>query len=351
MKKKKLARRRGRVIVAMSGGVDSSVAAAILKNRGYDVIGIFMLMHKNSDFQDAKIIAKKLEIDFKILDVRKEFKKRVVDYFIQEYKKGRTPNPCVECNKWIKFRFLIEKALQLKADYVATGHYVRPRRIGLGPTRLLTAKDTKKDQTYFLWTLNQKQLKKSLFPVGDYTKTQIRAMAKKFDLSVFEKKDSQEICFITDIYEFLSSRIPTNKGPIITIDGKKMGEHKGLIFYTIGQRKGIEIGGVGPFYVVDKDFKKNALIVAQGDFNQALYKKEMIVKNVNWLRLDLLAGRNKFRCKIKIRYLHKSVPATVFKVYGSKFKVLFTSPQRAITPGQSAVFYLKDEALGGGVIE
>jgi len=372
MKKKKPACRpasqrgeRGRVIVAMSGGVDSSVAAALLKNRGYDVVGIFMKFWKQPGIKDenkccsaeaqmdVRRVAAEIGIPVYFLDVRKEFKKRVVDYFIQEYKKGRTPNPCVECNKWIKFRFLIEKALQLKADYIATGHYAKIKFVNSKPIRysLMTAKDTKKDQTYFLWTLNQKQLKKSLFPVGDYTKTQIRAMAKKFDLSVFEKKDSQEICFITDIYEFLSSRIPTNKGPIITIDGKKMGEHKGLIFYTIGQRKGIEIGGVGPFYVVDKDFKKNALIVAQGDFNQALYKKEMIVKNVNWLRLDLLAGRNKFRCKIKIRYLHKSVPATVFKVYGSKFKVLFTSPQRAITPGQSAVFYLKDEALGGGVIE
>ena len=173
-------------------------------------------------------------------------------------------------------------------------------------------------------------------------------MAKKFDLPIYKKPDSQEICFVNNLGDFLKQYIKTKPGPIITIDGKKMGEHKGLIFYTIGQRKGIEIGGVGPFYVVDKDFKKNALIVAQGDFNQALYKKEMIVGSVNWINKP---KKFPFKCKIKIRYLHKSIPATIYQIRATRYKILFSAPQRAITPGQSAVFYLKNEVLGGGIIE
>lgn len=339
--------RKGKVIVAMSGGVDSSLAAALLKNRGYDVSGVFMRMHNKSNPKDAKIVAKKLGIPFYVIDAQKEFKKRVVDYFISEYKKGRTPNPCVECNKHIKFKILFDKMIELKADYIATGHYVRPRRIGLGPTKLFIARDRFKDQTYFLWQLKQEQLSKTIFPIGNYTKPRVREMAKKFKLSVFNKKDSQEICFTTNIYEFLRSRIHANEGPIITNDGKKIGEHMGLAFYTIGQRKGIEAAG-GPFYVVGKDFKKNALIVAQGDFDKALFKKEMIVKNVNWInKPNLPAGRQEFpfRCKVKIRYGHKAVPCIV-----SKLKIKFLRPQRAITPGQSAVFYRGNEVLGGGVI-
>jgi len=333
VKKSKPACRRGKIICAMSGGVDSSVAAAILKTRGYDVVGVFMLMHKNSNPHDARIVAKKLGIKFKIIDVRREFKKRVVDYFVSEYKKGNTPNPCVECNRWIKFNFLIREMLKQKADYVATGHYAKTKN-----KKLFTAKDTKKDQTYFLWRLNQKQLSKIIFPLGDYTKEQVRGMARKFNLPVAEKKDSQEICFAVPRRSFARAKA----GDILTTEGKKIGEHKGLIFYTIGQRKGIKIGGIGPFYVVDKDFKNNALIVAQSDFNEALYKKEMIVKNVNWISKP---KRFSIHCNVKIRYGHKAVPCVV-----SKTKIKFLNPQRAITPGQSAVFYLKNEVLGGGVI-
>jgi tRNA-specific 2-thiouridylase len=346
-----------KVIAAMSGGVDSSVAAAILKNRGYDVVGIFMKFWKQPGIKDenkccsaeaqmdVRRVAAEIGIPVYFLDVRKEFKKSVVDYFINEYKKGNTPNPCVECNKYIKFRFLVDTAIKLKADYVATGHYARIKK-----GKLLTAKDTKKDQTYFLWTLNKKQLDKILFPIGDYTKTEVRAMAKKFRLPVFDKKDSQEICFInTDIQDFLSRNIKAKSGDIITTEGEKRGRHKGLVFYTIGQRKGIKIGGIGPFYVVKKDFKDNALIVGQSDFNEALFKKEMVVKNVNWVSGKPYNGK----CKVKIRSMAKVVPARIMNCESrikNCVKVIFNENQRAITPGQSAVFYLKDEVLGGGVI-
>jgi len=316
-------------------------------------------------------VAKNLGIPLKILDVRKEFKKRVVDYFINEYKKGRTPNPCVECNRWIKFKFLMEKMMELKADYVATGHYARIIQNAKCKMqndnskckiyKLLTAKDKQKDQSYFLWTLTQKQLKKILFPIGDYNKKEVREMAKKWGLPVCEKRESQEICFIpdADIRGFLESRIHAEKGDILTIDDKKLGEHEGLAYYTIGQRKGIKIGGIGPastrqpslggpFYVVDKDFKRNALIVAKSEQAVELYKKEMEVEKVNWIRLDSRRradARQGFRCRIKIRYLAPSAPATI-----KRNKVVFDKKQRAITPGQSAVFYKRNEVLGGGII-
>ncbi len=385
-----------KVICAMSGGVDSSVAAALLKKNGYDVIGLFLVMGNNQRAKDAKKVAKKLNIPLKILDVRKEFKKKVVDYLVEEYRKGNTPNPCVVCNQWIKFRFLLKKMLALNADYVASGHYARksearspksetnskgpnhPKPTKIQNSKLRTAKDKQKDQTYFLWTLTQDQLKHVLFPIGDYTKEEVRAMARKWELPVYEKKESQEICFVnTNIYKFLKSRIHANKGPIITTNGEKVGEHEGLYLYTIGQRKGIKIGGIGPastrrpslggpFYVVDKDFKNNALIVAQSDFSEALYKKEMRVGGVNWTRLDSQRpastrgeradARQGFRCKVKIRYLTPAVPGIISRIITNKgtnkykYLVKFDKKQRAITPGQSAVFYKKNEVLGGGII-
>jgi len=344
-----------KVIVAMSGGVDSSVIAAILQKNGYDVVGVFMRMHEKSNPGDARTVAQKLKIPFMVLDVRKEFKKRVIDYFIKEYKRGNTPNPCVECNPQIKFKFLVDLATKMKADYVATGHYAKVKN-----GKLFIAKDIKKDQTYFLWQLNQKQLSKIIFPLGDYIKEEVRGLAKKWKLPVAEKKDSQEICFIdTNINEFLRKRIKTNKGPIITKDGKKIGEHKGLIFYTIGQRKGIEIGGTGPYYVIKKDFNKNTLIVSNSQ--KDLLQKEMMVKNLNWLSGKSFNGK----CKVKIRSMAAMVPAKIMKhvtrnMKQKNYRIIFDKPQRAITPGQSAVFYLPavasakegkgNELLGGGVI-
>lgn len=342
--------KKKKIITAMSGGVDSSVAAAILKEKGYDVIGVFMKFWKEPGKSrenlccsaeakaDARKIANKLGIPFYVFDFSKEFKKRVVDYLIDEYRKGNTPNPCVECNRWIKFKFLIDKAITLKADFIATGHYAR-----IKDGKLLVAKDKQKDQSYFLWTLKQDQLKRTLFPIGDYTKRQVRAMAKKLDLPVYQKKESQEICFIpdSDVNKFLKKRIGIKKGPIITIKGDKIGEHQGLAYYTIGQRRGIKVGGIGPFYVIDKDFKKNALIVAQSDFSEALYKKEMRVKGINWINKVKLP----LKCNVKIRYLTPSVPAVI-----KENRVVFNKKQKAITPGQSAVFYKGSEVLGGGII-
>ena len=357
-----------KVLVATSGGVDSSVAAAILKKNGYEVVGVFMRMHDKSNSRDARKVTQKLKIPFRALDVRKEFKKLVIDYFIHEHKIGNTPNPCVECNPQIKFKFLIDLATKLKFDYVATGHYVRPRRISLGLTRLFIAKDTKKDQSYFLWQLTQKQLSKIIFPLGDYTKEQVRELAKKWKLPVHEK-ESQDICFSSnaDARGFLKSQIHAERGSIITKDGKKIGEHKGLPFYTVGQRKRIEIGPprlakasrreageTRPYYVVRKDFKNNTLIVSQSQ--KDLLQKEMFVKSVNWLSGKPFSGK----CKAKIRSMAPMVLCQIFKIQNSKFKIRFIKPQRAITPGQSAVFYLPrrstakagkgNELLGGGII-
>ncbi len=403
----------------MSGGVDSAVAAALLKQQDYSLIGVFMkfwpgrlvsrleagrlaprrgsgrgseLFNRccSSEAESrARQVATILDIPFYVFNFEKEFKKRIVDYFLREYKQGRTPNPCVNCNKEIKFGLLMDKVLGLGADYVATGHYARLRREIRNPTqsydgsphrmigakseirnykyKLFRGKDKTKDQSYFLWKLNQKQLKHILFPVGEYTKTQVRNLAKKFNLPVLDVPESQEICFIkTTVNDFLAKYIKTKSGPILTIEGKKIGQHRGLPFYTIGQRKGIELSG-GPFYVVDKDFKNNILIVTPFFRDKSLYKKSLIAKDVNWV-----SGREpKLPLKIKaqIRYGHKSVPATIYnnKIANTlkdpglfpkrsgltgqaKYKILFSSPQRAITPGQSIVFYHRKELLGGGII-
>jgi len=339
--------KRERVIVAMSGGVDSSVAAAILKKNGYEVVGVFMRMHEKSDPKDARRVAQKLKIPFKVLDVRKEFKKRILDYFINEYKKGNTPNPCVECNRWIKFRFLINELNKLKADCIATGHYARIQRnskFKIQNSKLLVARDKAKDQSYFLWQLTQKQLSRVIFPLGNYTKEEVRGLAEKFNLPVYEKKDSQDICFTLP-----RRSLQAKAGSILTTDGKKIGEHKGLAFYTIGQRKGIEIGGTGPYYVVRKDFKNNSLIVS--NLQKDLLQKEMMVKNPNWLSGKPYSGE----CKVKIRSMAPMVLVKVMKhvthnMKQKKYRIIFNKPQRAITPGQSAVFYLKNELLGGGII-
>jgi len=340
----------------MSGGVDSSVAAALLKQEDCDLIGVFMKFWAEpfnrccspESETRARQVAKILKIPFYVFNFEKEFKKRIIDYFLREYKQGRTPNPCVVCNKKIKFGLLLEKALALNVDFVATGHYVRlqPRKNRI---HLFRGKDKNKDQSYFLWQLNQKQLKHILFPIGKYTKTQVRSLAKKFNLPVLDVPESQEICFIeTTVKDFLDKRIKTKPGRIITTEGEKIGRHQGLPFYTIGQRRGIELSG-GPFYVVSKDLKKNNLIVAKFFANKALYSKTLIAKNVNWI-----SGREPkfpFKVKAQIRYGHKAVSAVITKkLKEGKIELVFAAPQRAITSGQSAVFYSTREILGGGII-
>jgi tRNA-specific 2-thiouridylase len=333
----------------MSGGVDSSVAALLLKNKGYDVRGIFLDFFGNENsVKEVREISQKIGISLEIVDASKDFKKKVVDYFLEELESGNTPNPCVVCNKEIKFRVLFEKMFELKADYVATGHYARIKRITNYESRIMNfilfeAKDKNKDQSYFLYRLNQKELSKILFPLGNYTKPEVRKMAKKFGLPVYDKKESQDICFISEKgYEkFLKKMLKLRKGKICDLEDNILGTHAGLPFYTIGQRKGIKIGGRGPFYVTRKDFSKNRLIVGE---EKDLFSQKMKLKNINWI------GKTpKFPAKtlVRTRYRNSLVNAIISK----DNNVVFENPQRAIAPGQSAVFYSgKGEVLGGGVI-
>jgi tRNA-specific 2-thiouridylase len=356
-----------KVIVAMSGGLDSSVAAALLKRAGFDVIGIFMkfwmapgdkLRGWNnrccSPEAETRVrkVAKILKIPFYVYNFEKEFKKRIVDYFLDEHKKGITPNPCVVCNKEIKFGLLLKKALALNADFVATGHYTRKREVKNQGSKvkiykLLRAKDRNKDQSYFLWKLNQKQLERILFPVGDYTRKEVEKMARKLKLPVLNIHKSVEICFIqTTVEDFLKKYLKSKPGKIVNRRGEIMGKHQGLHFYTIGQRKGLGISG-GPYYVLDKDFKKNILIVTKKEND--LYKKELIVKDINWISGE--EPKLPLKIKAKIRYRHKPTSAILTHHLKSKtYHLKFGKPQRAITPGQSAVFFKNQELLGGGII-
>ncbi len=345
----------------MSGGIDSSVAAALLKRAGVDelrsssrfanarvfeVVGVFLRLVDSPRFKEgrkvARKVAKNLKIPFLVLDLRKEFQKRIINEFLKEYRAGRTPNPCVICNREIKFNFLFKKARKLNANYIATGHYAQ-----LKQGKLLRGKDKEKDQSYFLWQLNQKQLKHILFPIGNYTKTQVRNLAKKFKLPVFKIPESQEICFIqTTINDFLARHIKQKSGRIVDTKGKILGYHQGLTFYTIGQRKGIKLPG-GPFYVLDKNLKKNVLIVTRNE--KDLFKKELIAKKVNWI-----SGKEPklpLKIKAKIRYRHTAASTIIIKTLNSRtYHLKFNRPQRAITPGQSVVFYKGQEVLGGGII-
>ncbi|KPJ54890.1 hypothetical protein AMJ47_02345 [Parcubacteria bacterium DG_72] len=342
------------VLVAMSGGVDSSVAALLLKKKGYNVAGVFMKLWPEGSCSEnkccssegetgARLVAKQLNIPFYVLNFEKDFKNKIVDYFLKEQKAGLTPNPCVICNKEIKFNLLFKKFPIKKNDFIATGHYARLKK-----GKLYMAKDKAKDQSYFLWMLNQKILKKSLFPNGDYTKKEIRAIAKKHSLSVWDSAESQDVCF----------KVKLNKkpGPIVLRQGanyRVIGQHKGLWFYTIGQRKGIGLAA-GPYYVLRKDIKKNALIVTKKE--KDLFSKELKFKEPNWI---FEKPSFPLKIKAKIRYRHKPISAVLYLPRGKagKDRVVFSKPQRAPTPGQSVVFYLPasrqaglQEVLGGGII-
>jgi tRNA-specific 2-thiouridylase len=355
-----------KVMVAISGGIDSAVAAALLKKANFDVIGVFMKLADLPRFKEgekrAKNVAKVLKIPFLVLDLRKEFKKKIIDYFLDGYKKGITPNPCVVCNKDIKFGLFLEKALKLGADFVATGHYARKKEIRENSYpnscrfAILPAKDKNRDQSYFLWMLNQRQLRKILFPIGDYTRDEVERLARKFKLPVLKARKSVEICFVkTTINDFLRKYLESKPGQIIDAKGKIVGEHKGLWFYTIGQRKGIGLPA-GPYYVLDKDFKNNALIVTKNE--KDLLKKELICKNVNWISGE--EPKLPLKVKAKIRYRSQLASATIYHLKPKTYHLIFDRPQRAITPGQSIVFYSPaevstkagkgQELLGGGII-
>ncbi|MDD4989860.1 MAG: tRNA 2-thiouridine(34) synthase MnmA [Candidatus Pacebacteria bacterium] len=366
-----------KVAVALSGGVDSSVAAALLKKQGFDVIGFHLRFwkakenkSKNKEVEDrVKKIGEVLAIPIKFFDVKENFKKLVEDYFLKEMKNGRTPNTCVVCNREIKFKFLLAKAKELNCDYLATGHYARIKHYQLQILdgeqsrtttnyKLLRAKDLNKDQTYFLWglKLTPQQWSKILFPIGEIeNKQKVRQIAKVFGLPTFQTPSSSDVCFLgsLDFNSFLQKKLGKKKGNIVDKQGNILGEHQGLWFYTIGQRKGINIpvkkGKTGlPWFVVGKNTKKNTLIVSQNE--KDLLKKELIAEQVNWisgieikLPLQVLA---------KVRY--GAVPSIAIikeKTGQKKYKVIFAKPQKAITPGQSIVFYLKNELLAGGVIQ
>ncbi|OGI26476.1 MAG: tRNA 2-thiouridine(34) synthase MnmA [Candidatus Moranbacteria bacterium RBG_13_45_13] len=348
-----------KIIVALSGGVDSAVAAALLKKQGFDVFGVhFWLFGKTwkLSFQVEKI-TKKLGITLKVVDARKEFKKRIIGYFIEAYKKGLTPNPCVVCNKEIKFQLLFDLMKKLDADYVSTGHYalvkVRPFPsptfcwgIPQGRT-LCEARDKIKDQSYFLYRLAQKDLAKIIFPLGEYKKTEVKEIAKKMKIPVPEKEESQDICFLQnkDINSFLRKYIKPEPGNIVDETGKIFGKHEGLAAYTLGQRKGIKIGGTGPYFVVGKNKRKNKLIVTN-DPKEFLARKFLISK-VSWISPEI---KFPLRAKVQIRYHAPKVSAIIKPQEKKTYLVELAKPLRAITPGQSAVFYKGDEVLGGGII-
>ncbi|OHA03226.1 MAG: tRNA 2-thiouridine(34) synthase MnmA [Candidatus Sungbacteria bacterium RIFCSPLOWO2_02_FULL_54_10] len=357
------------VFVGMSGGVDSSVAAALLKERGFDVIGVHIKMWSDpaipcnfkEDRYDAMAAAEKIGIPFQTWDLTEEYRTAVVEYMIHEYAMGRTPNPDIMCNRHIKFGFFLKKALERGADYIATGHYVRKtQNIKHKTQSLRTAKDTNKDQSYFLWTLGQEELRHALFPIGEYTKPDVRDMARKMGLPTAEKKDSQGICFIgeIDLTAFLKKHIPEERGVVMTTAGRRVGEHDGLSFYTIGQREGIKSGGGGiPYYVAEKDFATNTLVVAEGPYDEKLFKDTMDITDVHWI-----AGTEPafpLACTARIRYRQplqscivnlQPVEAKTFASTTHNLQVIFAKSQRAVTPGQSIVFYQGEEMLGGGVI-
>ncbi|MBU9712527.1 tRNA 2-thiouridine(34) synthase MnmA [Evansella tamaricis] len=349
-----------RVVVGMSGGVDSSVAAYLLKQQGYQVIGIFMknwddtdengVCTATEDYNDVIRVCNQLGIPYYAVNFEKEYWDKVFSYFLEEYRSGRTPNPDVMCNKEIKFNAFLEHALSLGADYVATGHYARVRHMEDG-VELLRGVDDNKDQTYFLNALNSKQLEKVLFPIGEIEKPRVREIAKEAELATATKKDSTGICFIGErnFKEFLSQYLPAQPGDMKTLDGEIKGRHDGLMYYTLGQRQGLGIGGAGePWFVLDKDLEDNTLIVGQGYHHPALYSKGLIASNVNWISKEIT---DSFHCTAKFRYRQKDQGVTVIPLGDNMVRVEFDNPDRAITPGQSVVFYDGEICLGGGVID
>lgn len=381
------------VFVGMSGGVDSSVSAALLKEQGYDVVGVYMKNWSGDgygiqgdcpwkqDIEDVKAVCQQLDIPFRSFNFEKEYREKVVEYFFDEYKKGRTPNPDVMCNKEIKFHLFLKKAIEKGADMIATGHYVgreitndlsSSHREGLRQAskeqvqnddnvntkpsyKLLKGVDNNKDQSYFLYNITQEQLSKTLFPIGHLQKSEVREIAHSFDLAIADKPDSQGICFIgeIDVQEFLRSRIDTHTGDIVDIDSKeKVGEHDGVEFFTLGQREGLGIGGTKePYFVVAKDADTNTLYVGMGSDHPMLYKKKLELENLHLinpqLRPEHLAN---MKLEGSVRYRHKPQPCNLSIIDG-QISIEFDEPQRAVTPGQSLVLYQGEECLGGGVIK
>lgn len=345
----------------MSGGVDSSVTAVLLKDNGFDVIGVTMqLLERSYDWggccgiggiEDAKRVAHKLGIPHYVVNFRKIFQEKVISDFCEEYQRGRTPNPCIRCNQYLKFEDLLKKADELGAESIATGHYAR---IEFDPQRkrylLKKGLDSRKDQSYFLYVMKQEQLHRTLMPVGGLTKDRVRQLAREKELPVANKPESQEICFVPDnnYREFLKQHIPEaiQPGSIVDQEGNVIGQHKGIPFYTIGQRRGLGIAAAEPLYVTAIDPEKNVIVAGR---KHEVYRSELVACKLNWISIDTL--RQPLQVRVRIRYLHKEAEATMTPADENSIHIMFKEPQMAITPGQAVVFYDDDTVIGGGTIE
>ena len=346
--------RKKKVLVAMSGGVDSSVAAALLKAEGFEVVGATLNLTNLASPEGlnfAQEVAQKLDVPHFVLDHSKIFEQEIVDFFCQEYLSGRTPNPCIVCNQKIKFGSLLIRARELGADLLATGHYARMVHDDTrGRFLLKKGKDSRKDQSYFLFALRQDQLGSVIFPLGEMTKTEVKEKAKEIGLKVFDKPESQEVCFVpgNNYKNFIKSRFPSlnEKGPIVSTDGKILGEHQGIFSLTVGQRKGLKIARGFPLYVVSLDKATNTAVVGS---KEETFRKELIVSRTNWVSLKSLD--KPVEVKVRVRHQHQESPARIIPLSEGRVGVEFFTPQMAITPGQAAVFYDEDTVVGGGWIE
>ena len=350
-----------RIVVGMSGGVDSSVAALLLKEQGYDVIGVFMknweekdengVCTAESDWRDVRDVCDLIGIPYYSVNFAREYWDRVFSYFLDEYRAGRTPNPDVLCNREIKFRAFLDFAMQLGASRMATGHFVQTNEAG----DLLRGADPNKDQSYFLYMLHREQLKKAIFPVGGMTKAEVRRIAAEHGLPVSQKKDSTGVCFIGErkFKQFLQTYLPAQPGDMVSPDGKVVGRHDGLMYYTLGQRRGLGIGGCGDgrsWFVIGKDLERNRLLVAQGEDHPMLYSTRSVAGGVTWVGDEPLHAGETLRCTARFRYRQGDQPVEV-TLMEDKLLIHSLTPQRAVTPGQSAVLYDGERCLGGAVVE
>ena len=354
-----------KVVVGMSGGVDSSVAAWLLKKQGYEVIGVTMQIWQDEDNQlqeenggccglsaveDARRVAWALDIPYYVMNFKLEFKANVMDYFVTEYLQGRTPNPCIVCNRHVKWEALLKRSLEIGADYIATGHYAQIDRLPNGRYSLKTSVTAAKDQSYALYSLTQDQLAHTLMPVGAYTKDEVRVMAEEIDLSIAAKPDSQDICFVpdNDYGRFIEEQTgsPPAPGNFVDLDGNVIGVHKGIIHYTVGQRKGLNLAMGKPVFVVAIRPETNEVVIGDGE---DVFAQTLICDRLNWMAVDGLGGEE-LEVMAKIRYNHKGSLCTIREVAGDQVECIFKEPVRAVTPGQAVVFYRDDYVVGGGTI-